>query len=632
MAAQPTPAAGLKHGLPLADNPRVKAFHASGFALGRGVATCGLALMLAVAPTPARAWDWPHLGLYGSIYGVGYPLWDMGGTLDPTVLDQIARYHEVILDVGPITPYRPDALAALRARRPDISLLAYVLGQTIWDSNDPDSLVHIPTRVNHMIRNMDGYLYNTRGTQFYGANIDLAKRGVGGRLVVAEALADLFNDAILKTGMWDGIFIDVYCNSIVWMQTPSENIDFRRSGYATLAEFDLAWQAGTDTLANRLRRYGGSNLVLIGNCASGTKYASCNGWMRENFPFQQGGTWFSNMSLDPGGYVVDEARFRAPTHNYIFSAVVGGASPYSATNTQKVRFGLATAALGNGFGVFGPSDRRPTPYPYFSWWYDEYAVNLATGSASNDIRDTGWLGQPLSDSRQMIWVGSAPDAVGNPDFETDVTSGWLYFAGVTAPLERDVTTAAVGSASAHMTITTTSPWAYSISFASAGSVTMSAGLQYSATFWAKAAVPRTIRVAAAHVGPGEFVSNAVTLGTTWQQYQVTFVPAVSGDARLQFQVGGEAGDVWVDDCHFQAGTSSLYRRDFQNGIVLINPGDVALTVPLERDFKKIAGLVDPAFNDGARVTQVTIGPSDALFLIGTDRISPRDITDLRRIP
>ena len=30
----------------------------------------------------------------------------------------------------------------------------------------------------------------------------------------------------------------------------------------------------------------------------------------ENFPFQQGGTWFSNMSFDPGGYVVDEARFR----------------------------------------------------------------------------------------------------------------------------------------------------------------------------------------------------------------------------------------------------------------------------------------------------------------------------------
>ena len=599
----------------------------------RRVATaCGLALMLVAGAAPARAWDWPHLGLYGSVFGSGYPLWDASGTLDPTALDQISRYQEVILDVGPITPYRPDALAALRARRPDISLLAYVLGQSIWDSNDPDSLVYIPTRINHMIRDMDGHLYNTRGTEFYGANIDLAKRGPGGQLVVAEALADLFNDAILKTGMWDGLFIDVYCSSIVWMQTASESIDFRRSGYATLADFDLGWQAGTDTLANRLRRLGGNNLVLVGNCASGLKYASCNGWMRENFPFQQGGTWYSNMSNDPGGYFVDEARFRPPTHNYIFSAVLSGVVPYSATNTAKVRFGLGTAALGNGFGVFGPSDRRPAPYPYFSWWYDEYAVNLTTGAASTDIRDTGWLGQPLADYRQMVWVGSAPDAVSNPDFESDVTSGWSYFEGVTAPLTRDATTAAVGSSSAHMTIAVSSPWAYSISLSSTGTLAMTAGLQYSATFWAKAATPRTIRVAAANTGAGEFISNAVALGTTWQQYQVTFVAPGSGNARLQFQVGGAVGDVWLDDCHFQAGTSSLYRRDFQNGIVLVNPGAAALTVPLERDYKKIAGIADPIVNDGSSVTQVTVGPSDALFLIGTDRIPPATITNLRRIP
>ena len=45
-------------------------------------------------------------------------------------------------------------------------------------------------------------------------------------------------------------------------------------------------------------------------------------------------------------------------------------------------------------------------------------------------------------------------------------------------------------------------------------------------------------------------------------------------------VGGEAGDVWIDDAHFQQGATSLWRRDFQNGIVLVNPASQTLSAPL----------------------------------------------------
>src|SRR5438046_9416756 len=80
-------------------------------------------------PGPARAQDYPRLGLYGAIAGDGYPYFTGAlttGALQDTTLDAVGRFHEVILDASPVSEYRPDVIAALRARRPGIKLLAYV--------------------------------------------------------------------------------------------------------------------------------------------------------------------------------------------------------------------------------------------------------------------------------------------------------------------------------------------------------------------------------------------------------------------------------------------------------------------------------------------------------------------------
>ena len=596
--------------------------------LRRALAFAALGLLLAV---PASHAQYPRLALYGSVLGSGYPLWDSTGTLDLAVCDQVARYDEVILDIGPITPYRPDALAALRQRHPGISLLAYVTGHDIWTSNQPDSSVHFPTRYNHMIRRMNGFLYDKAGRYFPGSDVNLAKRDIAGRYVVAESLAVLFNDAILKSGQWDGIFIDVYCNSIAWMVSPAESIDYQRAGYATFAAFDAAWKVGTDTLADRLRQLGGSSTVLVGNCAAGTKYIPFNGWMRENFPLQGGGTWYTNMFNDPGGYFPDEGHFRAPTHNYIFSAL-NGTDPYYWNNTRKVRYGLGTAALGSGFHVFGPSNRYPKPFHYHSWWYDEYAVDLTTGMAAPDVSHIGWLGQPLAPYYQMIWIGTAPDAVTNTGFETDVTTGWTVFTVLGSLASRDVVGAPVGAAAAHITVPTAGAVPWSTAFATTGSIPLYAGSTYSATFWARSDRVRSITVVAAKLTSGEYTSRSLNIGPTWKQYQVALVTPSSGTSKLAFYVGGEAGDVWFDDCHFQAGSTTIFRRDFQNGAVLVNPSNAPLMVQMERSFRKITGIADPAVNNGQTVTQVTVNASDALFLIGSDQIPPATITDLHGHP
>lgn len=68
-----------------------------------------------------------------------------------------------------------------------------------------------------------------------------------------------------------------------------------------------------------------------------------------------------------------------------------------------------------------------------------------------------------------------------------------------------------------------------------------------------------------------------------------------------------------------AGTGSpadgVYRRDFQNGIVLVNTTDAQVTIPLEGTYVKLKGTQDPIVNDGSRVTSVTVAAHDAIVLM-----------------
>src|SRR5439155_24504155 len=103
----------------------------------------------------------------------------------------------------------------------------------------------------------------------------------------------------------------------------------------------------------------------------------------------------------------------------------------------------------------------------------------------------------------------------------------------------------------------------------------------------------------------------------------------TGLGLLQFQVARDAGDVWIDDVHFQTGITSIWRRDFDNGIVLVNPGITPLTVPLGANYRHILGLLDPLTNNGLVSNTVTVGGNDALFLLKGDLARPAPIQDLR---
>ena len=595
----------------------------------------GMCFAALLATGEAAAQPFPRVGLYGQMQGGGYPFVKPDLTLDTLEIGRVARFTEVAIDVFPISPYRPDVLQALRARNPSIRIIGYVLTGDIWQAADPDSTRHIPTIIRHTVRDLNGFLYDRNtGGEYPEFNINLAKR-TNGRYVVAEALADIFRDHILATGVWDGIFTDVFCRTIAWTQGGTTKvIDYQRAGYASLAALDAAWIEASEVLASRLRQDAGPNFTLVGNCAMSSQHAWYNGWMRENFPFQQGGTWHSNMLGDAAsrGYFADDRDYLPPPRNWILSiSTFQPGTEYQASNTTKVRYGLASAALGEGVHAIGPG-RDSRVAPYHQWWYDEYAVNLATGQSSASLSHTGWLGQPLGPRSTWLWPNPNPDVITNNSFETDVTSGWTFFtaAPAAATLARDATTGGVGTSSARISVTASSTIEWHVNFSSVGQILTQAGATYSATFWCKANPPRRIRVVAGSSGGNAYVD----VDQTWRQVQAVMPVSASVQTTLSFFLGLQTGDVWLDDVHFQRGSSSVWRRDFQNGIVLVNPTENSLNVPLETSFRRILGTRTPGINTGAVSSNMMLGAYDALFLLrgSLDSVPPAPTENLRIRP
>lgn len=66
----------------------------------------------------------------------------------------------------------------------------------------------------------------------------------------------------------------------------------------------------------------------------------------------------------------------------------------------------------------------------------------------------------------------------------------------------------------------------------------------------------------------------------------------------------------------------VLRRDFDNGVVLVNATNAAVTVNLNGTFRKIKGAQAPTINDGSLVTAVTLPPQDGLVLLRVANTAP----------
>lgn len=64
-----------------------------------------------------------------------------------------------------------------------------------------------------------------------------------------------------------------------------------------------------------------------------------------------------------------------------------------------------------------------------------------------------------------------------------------------------------------------------------------------------------------------------------------------------------------------AWSNGVYRRVYENGIVLVNPTTSSKTVNVGSAYKRLKGTQAPSINNGGSVTSVTVPPKDGLILI-----------------
>lgn len=320
-----------------------------------------------VMAAPRAAIHYPRRSLDLSIRGDGSPMIRADGTLDLARCDSAARYDIVIADADPLVA-RPDIAAAIVKRNPQVILLAYLAG-AVWDNPHPglgDTTTSLWRLRYRLVRDMGALLYNQRGDLWsYADNVDRSNH----RAMLA--LADLDARAAAVPGV-AGLFLDTLCPTIwSWVQSPSDSIAYRSAGYVCGPDWDHAYQEGHRLYVERLRERVGAKL-LVGNCGPSGPRDVLNGWTRENFPNQNGGSWATNMLAFNGdpGYLQDCELYRQPS-------LMGMSAPYTGVewyDRQRFLFGFASATLGDGtFAMIG-RDHRLAQFD----WPPEYDIDLGT--------------------------------------------------------------------------------------------------------------------------------------------------------------------------------------------------------------------------------------------------------------
>lgn len=124
----------------------------------------------------------------------------------------------------------------------------------------------------------------------------------------------------------------------------------------------------------------------------------------------------------------------------------------------------------------------------------------------------------------------------------------------------------------------------------------------------------------------------------YQMLRYALTSALMDDGYLAFNVGGYREVQWYDefDLAGTAGTDWLgkalsepptapwskgvYRRDFENGIALVNPkGNGTQTITVEPGFVRIAGVQDPLVNNGQVADTITLPERDGILLVRKNR-------------
>ena len=254
---------------------------------------------------------------------------------------------------------------------------------------------------------------------------------------------------------------------------------------------------------------------------------------------------------------------------------------FARTYFPYVRFGLAFTLMNDGYFAHEFGDT----WHGNNWWYDELDFDL---------------GYPLGPAQRLTLPGtSSANLLSNGGFESPLSGTWVFELtrgnGAAATVIQDTGGCQNGSC-AHLTINAVDGTNWHVAIEQQNRP-LQQGVSYDLTFWAKADVTRPIAVNSQRNSPdwrNYGLSRTLTVSPEWKQYTVAFqANETVGDARIQFFVGQQTGDVWLDEVSLTVHPPDVYRSEFTNGIVLLNGTHQPQTVPTGPGFHRLTGAQAP---------------------------------------
>lgn len=321
---------------------------------------------------------------------------------------ELAKWDLVILDMEHQVKNR-EKILEMRRLNPDIIILAYITSQEIFNKV-PQFGDLTPLRL-EIWKNIqpEWWLRRPNGEKvgwWPGAwllNITDAAPAAANGQRWADYLANFVSEKILGSGLWDGMFFDNTWNSLT--EKVGSNLDINGDGVAeSLAAIEQSYKSGMNNFFNRVRGLTANQYPLIG--IDGDDFSALDGLMLENFPYARG--WV-RMMKDSGQFSQLPGRFVLINAN---TANAGGRDDY-----KKMRFGLASALLANGFYSFDLGDQNHGQ----TWWYDEYDFSLgeAAGAASlikNNASNFNQTGLWRRDFKQGLVLVNSGEKIETAEF------------------------------------------------------------------------------------------------------------------------------------------------------------------------------------------------------------------------
>lgn len=370
-------------------------------------------------PKPEPILAQPVAGMYSNMRTFGEPFAFADGALDTLACQEQARYDVVIIDPEMRDVPGKRALEYIRGLAPKATMLGYFAAGGFyvcgpgWYGQEPApygcDTTTISYRVFRCAQDHHAILFDLAGNPLpvaTGIGVDFAADGF------PDALSDLIAEWVKGSGgALNGAFCDGPCESIAgWW--PGNQTDYRRAGFETLADWDSAYMGGVQEFYRLLQERVG---LVVGNCGPHGPYVA-NGWMGENFPFQNPASWAawdSVLTLADSVYTHPQLSFITTPRARWQDAGGWHVQDFQSAEVQRqLRFILGSAALHDrvvGVVVGSPFDPLKGFMP--DQWSDLYhSLGVAVGKQEisgvvhrREFSATWLLVNPTGDSsKQMV--------------------------------------------------------------------------------------------------------------------------------------------------------------------------------------------------------------------------------------